>query len=212
MHDNFISSRDTGETHIYYVWSDNVSIIQGEDTNAIIRENVKSFLHNYQQELKIIKGSDFVFESVDLLDYKLHRVRLKRGGSYIKSPKWLLHKGATINPKNDDECLQWSIISALNYNEITKKEFENIFKKIKHEDKDFSSHKIDWENFEKNNESIAINVLFSSKDSEEITLLYKSEYSLERENKALLLRINDDDNGKYYYFAVKSKLELYSSE
>ena len=28
------------------------------------------------------------------------------------------------------------------------------------------------ENFEENNESIAINVLFSSKDSEEITLLY----------------------------------------
>ena len=24
--------------------------------------------------------------------------------------------------------------------------------------------------------------------------------------------INDDDNEKYYYFAVKSKLELYSSE
>ena len=91
-----------------------------------------------------------------------------------------------------------------------KKEFENIFKKIKHEDKDFSSHKRDWENFEQNNESIALNVLFSSKDSEEITLLYKSEYNLERENKVLLLMINDDE--KYYYFAVKSKLELYSTE
>ena len=63
-----------------------------------------------------------------------------------------------------------------------KKEFENIFKKIKHEDKDFTSQKRDWENFEQNNESIALNVLFSSKDSEEITLLYKSEYNLEREN------------------------------
>ena len=49
----------------------------------------------------------------------------------MKSPKWLLRKGATINPKNenDDECLWWSIISAL--------KFENIFKNIKHEDKDF---------------------------------------------------------------------------
>ena len=107
MHVNFISSRDTGETRIYYVWSDNVSIMQGENTNAIIREIFRSFLHNYQQELKMIKGSDFVFESVDLLDYKLHRVRLKRGGSYIKSPKWLENKKAVINPKNenDDECL-----------------------------------------------------------------------------------------------------------
>ena len=49
MHVNFISSRDTGETRIYYVWSDNVSIMQGEDTNAIIREIFRSFLHNYQQ-------------------------------------------------------------------------------------------------------------------------------------------------------------------
>ena len=53
-----------------------------------------------------------------------------------------------------------------------KKEFENIFKKIKHENKDFSSHKRDWQDFEQNNKLIAINVLFSSKDSEEITLLY----------------------------------------
>ena len=42
----------------------------------ILLEKFLSLLHNYQQELKIIKGSDFVFESVDLLDYKLHRVHL----------------------------------------------------------------------------------------------------------------------------------------
>ena len=85
------------------------------------------------------------------------------------------------------------------------------FKKIKHEDKDFSSQQRDWENFEQNNESIALNVLFASQNSEEITLVYKSEHNLERENKVLLLMINDDDE-KYHYFAVKSKLELYSSE
>ena len=147
----------------------------GVETDDIIRELFRSFLHNYQEELKIIKGSDFVFESVELMDYKLHRVRLRRGGSYIKSPEWLLHKGATINPKNknDDECLRWSTISALNYNEITKKEFENIFKKIKREDKDFSSHQGGCKNFEQSNEPIAFNVLFASQNSEEITLVYK---------------------------------------
>ena len=93
------------------------------------------------------------------MDYKLHRVHLKRDGSYVKSPEWLANKKATINPKNgnDDECLPWSIICALNYNEIMKKEFENIFKKIKHEDKDFSLQKRDWENCEQNNESVALN-------------------------------------------------------
>ena len=80
--------------------------MQGSDTDDIIKELFKSFLDNYQKELKIISGSKFNFESVELMDYKLFRVRLGRGGSYIKSLKWLLHKGATINLKNanDDEC------------------------------------------------------------------------------------------------------------
>ena len=108
MHVNFISFKDTRElVFIYYMWSDNVSIMQGKDTNDIIREIFYSFLYNYQKESKNIKRSDIVFESIDLLDCKLHRVRLKRGGSYIKSPKWLENKKAVINPKNenDDECL-----------------------------------------------------------------------------------------------------------
>ena len=65
-------------------------------------------------------------------------------------------------------------------------------------------------NFEQNNESIALNVLFASQNSEEITLVYKSENNYKRENNALLLMINDDD--EKYRFAVKSKLELYSSD
>ena len=99
----FISSRDTGEIRTYYVWSDKVSIMQGNETYDIIREIFESFSYNYQKELKNIEGSDFVFESVDLLDYKLHRVRLKRGGSYIISPKWLENKKSVINPKNEND-------------------------------------------------------------------------------------------------------------
>ena len=213
MRVNFISSKDTGETRTIYVWSNNESIMQGRDTYDIIRELIWSFLHNYEEELKIISGGEFNFASVELMDYKIHRVRWRRGGSYTKSPEWLANKKATINPKNrnDDECLRWSTISILKYNKITKKEFENIFKKIKHEDKYFSSHQGDWVNFEQNNESIALNVLFSWHDSEEIMLVYKSENNYKRENNALLLMINVNDD-KYYHFAAKSKLELYSSE
>ena len=99
MRVNFISSRDTGEIRIIYTWSNNVSIMQGIDTTDIIKELFKSFLHDYQVNLKTIKESDFVFESVDLLDYKLHRVRLNRGGSYVKSPKWLGNKKSSNKPK-----------------------------------------------------------------------------------------------------------------
>ena len=65
----------------------------------LLKKKIKSFLHNHQEYLKTIKGTYFVFESVDLLDYKLHRVGLKRGGSYIKSPKWLENKKSNNKSK-----------------------------------------------------------------------------------------------------------------
>ena len=44
----------------------------------------------YQEGLqKLVKGSEFVFDSVDLLCYKLHRIIRNRGVSYIESPDWL---------------------------------------------------------------------------------------------------------------------------
>ena len=39
-----------------------------------------------------MRGSKFVFESIDLLHYKLHKISLKRRESYINSPKWLKNK------------------------------------------------------------------------------------------------------------------------
>ena len=106
MRVNIISSKDTRETCTIYSWSNNVSIMQGRDTNDIIKKFFEPFLHHYQEKLKTIKGSDFAFESIYLMDYKLHRVRLKKGRSYIKSHEWLENKKAIINPKNenDDEC------------------------------------------------------------------------------------------------------------
>ena len=47
---NFISSKDTGETRIIYVWSDNVKIMWGSNTDETIKELFKCFL-------KIIKKS-----------------------------------------------------------------------------------------------------------------------------------------------------------
>ena len=44
-----------------------------------------------------------------------------------------------------------------------------------------------------------------------MTLVYKSEHSFDREINVFLLMINDHAEKKYY-FAVKSKLELYPSE
>ena len=69
---NFISSNDTGEIRTFLVWSDNEEIRSGNETNDIINGLLKSFLSNYQNEEKILRnGSNFVFESVDLLSYHI---------------------------------------------------------------------------------------------------------------------------------------------
>ena len=63
-----------------------------------------------------MKGSEFVFDNVDAWYYKLHKISLNRGGSYIDSPKWLKNKKATINSKNnDDKCFQYALTVALNH-------------------------------------------------------------------------------------------------
>ena len=86
MRVNFISSEDTGETSIIYLWRDNVNK-WGNDTDDIFRKHFRTFLHNYEEGLKIISRSEFNFESVELMDYNFRRVRLRRDRSYIKSPR-----------------------------------------------------------------------------------------------------------------------------
>ena len=124
------------------------------------------------------------------------------------SPDWIASKKATRNPKNEkDKCFQWSIIAGLNYNNIKEKELKKLLK-FRRVDTDFSSHQRDWEHFEQENNSIALNVLFVSHNSEEIKLAYKSSYN-KRKNQVNLLMINDETNN-CYYFSVKNQPELNS--
>ena len=87
---NFISSLDTGEFCIMHSKSDKAKIMIGTETDVIINELFESFLTKYQEGLEAkMKGSDFVFDSVDLLFYDLHKISLNRGVSYIDSPDWI---------------------------------------------------------------------------------------------------------------------------
>ena len=90
--------------------------MMGSETDEIIEELFKSFLQKYQEGLEeSMRGSEFIFDSVDALYYNLNKLSLSRGGSYIDSPKGLKNKKATINPKNnDDKCFQHALTVALN--------------------------------------------------------------------------------------------------
>ena len=49
-----------------------------------------SILQRYQKGLEeSMKGSDFVSDYVESLNYIFHKVDLKRGGSYIETPEWI---------------------------------------------------------------------------------------------------------------------------
>ena len=95
----------------------NVEIMMGSETDEIIEELFKSFLQKYQEGLEeSMRGSEFIFDSVDSLYYCLNKVSLSTSGSYIDSPKWLKNKRTTRNPKNnDDKCFQYALTVALNY-------------------------------------------------------------------------------------------------
>ena len=61
----------------------------------------------------------FLFDSVQLIYYKCHKVNFKSGGSYIDSPDQIKKKKATINPKNEgDKCFQYAGTVAINYEKI----------------------------------------------------------------------------------------------
>ena len=58
---------------------------------------------------------DFIFDSIQLTNYKYYKVNFRRGCSYIDSPEWK----KIINPKNtDDKCFQYALTVTLNYGEI----------------------------------------------------------------------------------------------
>ena len=75
IHVNFVSSNDNGEDRTIFVWSDNEEISRlGNETGDITKRLINSFLNNYLKEEIILRNeSNFVFESVDLLSYHIHK-------------------------------------------------------------------------------------------------------------------------------------------
>ena len=155
---NFISPKESDETRTMHTKINNVEIMIGSETNEIVEDLFESSLQKYREGLEeSMRGSEFVYDSVDVLYYNLNKVSLSRGGSYINSPKWLKNKKATINPKNkDDKCFQYALTVALNYEKI-KKDPQRISKikpfidQYNWKETDFPSHGKDWKKFESKN-------------------------------------------------------------
>ena len=187
---NFISSKNFNETRDMYSKSDNFETMMGADTNEIIKNLFNAILRGYQKGLEVsMRGSDFIFDYVESLNYIFHKIDMKRSGSYTDCPKWIKNKKATINPKNkdDDKCFQYvkPFINQYYWSEIN-----------------FPSHVGDWKKFELNNKSIALNVLYVPESEKNIRHAYKSKYYLTYENQVILLMITNGE--KWHYLTVRT--------
>ena len=72
-----MSSKDSNEMRIIHSNSDIIEILKGNEADEIIKEIFDSLLQKYKKGLEeSMKGSEFVFDTVDLLYYKLRKISL----------------------------------------------------------------------------------------------------------------------------------------
>ena len=191
--------------------SKNLKVYDSSLTGIVIDDLLKSVLDDYQFSLRTkMKKSNLTYDCVRVFYYKLHKISINRGGgSYIIAQDWIKHKKATINPinNNDNKCMQYAIIVALNYEQIGNnperisktKPFINMYN---WKDINFPSHKEDWNTFEKNNRSIALNIFHVPSNTKQILPAYVSKYNCDRENQTNLFMITDGK--KWHFLAIKS--------
>ena len=84
-----ISCINFEETRFIYSASENIKILIGSDTDEVIGILFDTMLQRFQEAIETSsnKGSEFIFENVDLLYYYFHRIDMRRGESYIETPE-----------------------------------------------------------------------------------------------------------------------------
>ena len=96
---NFMSSKDHDERVVIDSRSDNREFMITDKEDNIIEKLFQSLLSRNQfgQESSM-KVCNFIFDCVNLLQYKCHIISFKHGRSYAYSSDWTKKKNATINP------------------------------------------------------------------------------------------------------------------
>ena len=97
--------------------SDNIEIIINDEGAEVIKELFDSLKDRCQNNLKSMKGSEFVLDYVHLLYCQCHKINPNHGGSCIDSPDCIKNKKATINRynKKDNKCFEYAVTVALNH-------------------------------------------------------------------------------------------------
>ena len=213
---SFISLKPgSDETCVMHTRSNKEEFMGGSDTDEIIKGLFESFLQKYEENLQEkMKVSEFEFDGVNFLYYDFNKISLKRGGSYIDSPKLLKNKKSTINSKNNDhKCFQYAITLALNLDRISshperKSKIKPFIDQYNWEDTYFPSTSKDWKKFELNNE-ISLNILYVPHNTKKIQIAYKSKHNLPGLFKGITSNHKEDFHclNCFHIFRTKNKLE-----
>ena len=117
---NFISSNDNGEEVLMNAKSNKKEIMINDKADEVTKTLLKLIIKRYQNISEIsMRGSDFIFDCINLLYYKCHKINSNHGRSYKDYPVWIKNKKATINSiKKSNKCYQYAVTVVLNYEKI----------------------------------------------------------------------------------------------
>ena len=76
IENNLISSMDNDKECVMHSNSDNVEILINDEADKVMKELFDSLKNRYQNNFKSMKGSEFVFNYVQSLCYKCHKIRI----------------------------------------------------------------------------------------------------------------------------------------
>ena len=211
----FVKVNNPFDRYIKYIDSDGFVLRKGDNTHKFINKLFKSLLVNYEKETNALKGSNLVFDGIDLTLVQFIKIKLKRGGSYIPTPDRLSVKKATINPKNtkDDYCFAYSIVASIHNTEIDHHpdriaKLKPFIKKYNWNGINFPTEQKDWDRFERNNKDVALNILSAHSTKKKIDIVKTSKHNNTRKHKVILLIISDKDNN-WHYICVKNCVQMF---
>ena len=134
--------------------------------------------------------------------------------SELNSLGWLRSKKEPIinNNNNNNNNFQDALDDALNYQniEIHSERISKLkpyFNNYNCEGIDFPAGPKEWIKSEKNNKTIALNVLYIPRNTKTISVAYRSEYNNKRKKQVSLLLINNGEN--FNYLAVTNLSALF---
>ncbi|XP_050066504.1 uncharacterized protein LOC126555646 [Aphis gossypii] len=95
-------------------------------------------LYEHERVSDNLAGSNWVLQSIDILNIAINKYDPIRGSTYIRTPDKIANKKSTVNVKNEDnKCFLWSILAHLyppgnNPQRVYQYEkYKNIFNEVK---------------------------------------------------------------------------------